>query len=277
MVVLRDKIRESRCSIMQETDPVKPSVKDPRLSGSLKSDKPGNLKPNQSPKRSSENPYAALSSTSGFSTPRDDSAVKILETKSGERILLQGADSRSEITSQRAALKKSTPDKHLQVGESSGIDISSPKAKSYSMHKHTTPSAQNVSKGSASHRDIQGQTSSSTFWQSTVARSAIVLDHSEDEANPITGPASKTVQFLHEKVSTPKKVVESVRSPPQQDYLMMRNMVNQHMVKRARQVSQGFMNALANHLKGDLSGIQVDKVCCSNNTRLIWRSSLSST
>lgn len=256
---------------MQETDPVKPSVKDPRLSGSLKSDKPGNLKPNQSPKRSSENPYAALSSTSGFSTPRDDSAVKILETKSGERILLQGTDSRSEITNQRAALKKSTPDKHLQGGESSGIDISSPKAKSYSMHKHAPHPTQNVSKGSASHRDIQGLAASSTFWQSIVGRSAIVLDHSEDEANPHSGLQSKKDQVVRDKVSTPKRIVESVKPGPQQGYLVMRNMVNQHITKRARQVSEGFMNALANHLQGDMSGIEVDKVGCSSNTRLSWR------
>lgn len=250
---------------------MKPSVKDPRLSGSLKSDKPGNLKPNQSPRRSSENPYGALSSTSGLSTPRDDSAVKILETKSGERILLQGADSKSEITNQRPLFKKSTPEKHPQRGETVSVDVFGPKTKSYSMHKNSSVAVQQMNRGSTSHRDIQGLATSSTFWQSGFATSAIVLDHSEDEANANPGSSSKIGKAIPEKVSTPKRIAEAARPPPQQDYLVMRNLVHKHIVKRARQVSEGFMNAIANHLQGDLSGLEMEKVDIRSYPRLPWR------
>lgn len=254
---------------MQDSEPVKPASKDPRLSSSLKFDKQGNSKPPSSPKRYTENPFSALSSTSGFSTPRDDSAVKILETKSGERILMQGSDPNIEITSQVPRYRQKTPDKHVQVSESDSAKLSSPQSKSYSSQKNSTIVVQNSSKLNPLQRQIQGQSSPNAIWKSSSGPSAILVENSEDEGIPRLALVSSSQVAVQEARSHSKSNRKQAAAPaPQTEYLMLRNMVDSEIASRARQVSEAFMNAISTHMNGDTSGLEVNKVSSWNNSRL---------
>lgn len=254
---------------MQDSEPVKPVSKDPRLSSSLKFDKQGNSKPQSSPKRFTENPFSALSSTSGFSTPRDDSAVKILETKSGERILVQGSDSNIEITSQAPRYRQKTPDKHVQVSDSESAKLSSPQSKSYSSQKNSVILVKNSSKLNASQTHIHRQSASTALWKSSSGPSAIVVEHSEDERIPKLALVSSSQPSVQEARSHSKSNRKQAAAPAAQtEYLRLRNMVDSEMASRARQVSEAFMNAISTHMNGDTSGLEVNKVSYWNNPRI---------